>query len=1077
MKARRARTSIRNIARQGPRSFASVQNTFAQTKTDTNYANKYNNNTNLQDNKLSTNTTTYVATTRRVVTNSMDGTALPASLNEKSLTMAHMASTVDTTQRGTSRTRTPKDNHKHLYKKQNIISIKFKSNLNANATVYVYQPSPTSYSTVELKDAEIKTLNTGRYDALRDKELEGGTDLERAKDIETEVMGDKHQRVKQGILVRVKRKNQSKNLKVHFMKPTSPPTNKVHKTIIHEVKRTVNIGDKERAQSIQTYKGVPRTTGRYVDAPATATSTAEGTSPAAQKVQTAEGKPPAAQNVQTIAAQSKQVHKTITHEVTSTIKLRDKEEAHPIRTIKRVPSTKGKYIDAPASAAPAAHSTQPEDNGFSPTVQTAQTDTPSITEQVPGVVQPADIFLHGQPFNPPQVDKMPELLRRRLHHAAKRCVVDARQSIEQLCKRVPKVSSCRFAEAIEIAMSYAPEHETPDFSPVELFKVAEGSTTIETSDARDLFELLFVGLGCFPAGCELEWSVKPTINSNPRKLMVRVGQLPGEVPKYDPISGKERLMSLCSDEVTARRYMGPFTLKEAMALFPEGLVVSSGFIISKPKALTTAHRLVHNGSSRESPNINGATVDDYQVRLDHTSYYLEMVREQLRVAAGRPVFQVVADVSKCYRRFGVRSADRARYCLRCDVQKDAVVPFFDGNAASTVTTKTVKKGEMLIYCDTRLPFGMSASVSSCVRITNFMRDLIKESILGKAGTVAAYIDDFAIVGQKTVVDVAIAYQRGLMIRVGLPENIVKMQLVSQLSIYLGVVYNYNGLDGKASIALTEKKCKAYLKHVNAVLSRPNIKFMKRTELDSLVGKLAHCAQVFAQAKIFYQRLLAALRINRGWKVPIGQQELDDLRWWRVLLMSHRGTVILDPADWQNQDTHKIYTDASQTGYGVMFEGKYFYGSWDADTCAAIAREEISINELELVCLNMALETWGKEMNGKRIIFRCDNTSCVHNIEKESSQQTMRAALLRRLYVVAGMYGIQLKSTWIPTIKNLHADYLSRNKLTQFLSLPQKFPLLHVEEPCLDSVALLTDPLGPANPSSPEWTFSWQTVRN
>ena len=126
---------------------------------------------------------------------------------------------------------------------------------------------------------------------------------------------------------------------------------------------------------------------------------------------------------------------------------------------------------------------------------------------------------------------------------------------------------------------------------------------------------------------------------------------------------------------------------------------------------------------------------------------------------------------------------------------------------------------------------------------------------------------------------------------------------------------------------------------------------------------------------------------------------------------------------------------------------------------------------------MALETWGKEMNGKRIIFRCDNTSCVHNIEKESSQQTMRAALLRRLYVVAGMYGIQLKSTWIPTIKNLHADYLSRNKLTQFLSLPQKFPLLHVEDPCLDSVALLTDPLGPANPSSPEWTFSWQTVRN
>ena len=702
------------------------------------------------------------------------------------------------------------------------------------------------------------------------------------------------------------------------------------------------------------------------------------------------------------------------------------------------------------------------------------TATPVVPKQRP--IPPSSAMLFGSPFKPPATTPMSPALAMLVSKAARYCLDHSRAPVLQLRERVPDMHSCHFAVAIAMAMEMAPMRVSPDFSAVDLFLVSKGSKTIDTPAARELFELLFVGLGCFPVGCDdLEWNEEPIVNINPRNLVVHVGHLPGDPTPTDPVSGKDRLLALASDEVRAKRYLGPFTVREAMERYREGgIIVSQAFIIAKLKAVSTAHRLVHNGSSKHG-NINAATIDSYQVRLDHTSKFLELAREQMRLAAGAPLFQVVADVSKCYRRMGVRTSDTPRYGIRVDADKSSSVPFFDGDPSSGVSSKQVKKGQMLIYFDTCLPFGTSSSVSSCVRVTTYMRDVVRELLINRPGTAASYIDDFGIIGQKDTADFAIGLMRGLMKRVGLPENDAKMQLVSQLSVFLGIEYDWS----VPSMSLPAKKQHAYLRHVSHFLSRgtPNIRV---SELSSLVGKLAHCAQIFVQAKIFYQRLLAALRATSakslrgkaGKFVRLGPPELDDLRWWQVLLREHSGTVILDSEEWSPASTHKIYTDASsRTGYGVMWRGNYFHGRWDDATQAAIDVGRISINELELVCLTMALETFGRQLRGKRILFRCDNTSVVHNIASGSSQRLARAAILRRLYVVAAMYGIQLKSTWIPTNDNEHADALSRADFDRFFSLPQRFPLHQVQAPCLESLELLTNPLGPANPSSPDWRRS------
>ena len=64
----------------------------------------------------------------------------------------------------------------------------------------------------------------------------------------------------------------------------------------------------------------------------------------------------------------------------------------------------------------------------------------------------------------------------------------------------------------------------------------------------------------------------------------------------------------------------------------------------------------------------------------------------------------VADISKAYRRFGVRLADVPLLGLRADVGVESELPFFDGTHLSS---RSAKPGDLLVYFDIRLPFGAS----------------------------------------------------------------------------------------------------------------------------------------------------------------------------------------------------------------------------------------------------------------------------------------------------------------------------------------------------------------------------------
>ena len=172
-----------------------------------------------------------------------------------------------------------------------------------------------------------------------------------------------------------------------------------------------------------------------------------------------------------------------------------------------------------------------------------------------------------------------------------------------------------------------------------------------------------------------------------------------------------------------RRYLGPFTLAEATARFGPGIIVSSAFIVRRATAVSTKKRLVHNASGPGASSINAAIKDDCTVQLDHSRVFQQRLRTQLQRAGAHQLHLCVSDISKAYRRFGMRHSDVPMLGLRCDAARRRSVPFFD---VKFLRERDVHAGELLVYFDTRLPFGASSSVSSCVRVTCFVRDFVRE---------------------------------------------------------------------------------------------------------------------------------------------------------------------------------------------------------------------------------------------------------------------------------------------------------------------------------------------------------------
>ncbi len=123
-------------------------------------------------------------------------------------------------------------------------------------------------------------------------------------------------------------------------------------------------------------------------------------------------------------------------------------------------------------------------------------------------------------------------------------------------------------------------------------------------------------------------------------------------------------------------------------------------------------------------------------------------------------------------------------------------------------------------------------------------------------------------------------------------------------------------------------------------------------------------------------------------------------------------------------TRKVFTtDASNTGWGALCEGKPTFGHWSK------AESGFHINCLEMLAVCRACQFFLPDLIGRRVLIRSDNMSVVSYINHQGGVSSKRVFILaERLLEWAQLNLRSLRAAHLPRRLNQGADMLSRSNV-------------------------------------------------
>ena len=185
----------------------------------------------------------------------------------------------------------------------------------------------------------------------------------------------------------------------------------------------------------------------------------------------------------------------------------------------------------------------------------------------------------------------------------------------------------------------------------------------------------------------------------------------------------------------------------------------------------------------------------------------------------------------------------------------------------------------------------------------------------------------------------------------------------------------------------------------------NKKWMTLKELQSLLGKLNFASSMVRSGRIFVSRLINSLK-----DFPInGRKRIDsemrkDLGWWLQFMEQFDGITVMPPANWDAPD--KIFSsDACLISGGRWSEGEAFYcrfPQW------LISREDVHINELELITFIVALKIWRDKIQDQNVLAYCDNAVSVEVVNTGKAKNRFTQACLREICFITAKHNAVLK---------------------------------------------------------------------
>ena len=328
-----------------------------------------------------------------------------------------------------------------------------------------------------------------------------------------------------------------------------------------------------------------------------------------------------------------------------------------------------------------------------------------------------------------------------------------------------------------------------------------------------------------------------------------------------------------------------------------------------------------------------------------------------------------------------------------------------------------------IFIDTRLPFGLRSSPA----IFNLFADAICWIIqnIFKVINIVHYSDDFLLVSQNNLrtAHSELNTVKHAFNHLNVPIAEDKLVGPTTTITYLGILIDSTDL----TIKVPDDK---RLDIETTLHTWSHRKKCTKRELLSLIGKLSFICKVIRPGRIFLRRLitLSTTVTQLHHHISLNKEAKADIQWWiQNLPHLNRNSIIPDPLT-INSDDLKLYTDASNTGFGAIYDTAWIQAQWPPHL------HHHSIDFKELFAILAACLTWGGKWQGKRIIFFTDNQPISQIWNSGSSPSSELMSLIRKLYLLAAKLQFTISFKHIMGFSNPVADSLSRFQEHRFRQL-------------------------------------------
>ena len=332
--------------------------------------------------------------------------------------------------------------------------------------------------------------------------------------------------------------------------------------------------------------------------------------------------------------------------------------------------------------------------------------------------------------------------------------------------------------------------------------------------------------------------------------------------------------------------------------------------------------------------------------------------------------------------------------------------------------------------DTRLCFGLKCAPFIFTQVSNFIT-----STMSKLGYkyVVNYLDDFIVFGNtheecQTAQTTLIT----LLGQLGFQVSWKKCSSPSQCTRYLGILFDSVNM----RLLLPEDKLSKLANELRFFEGK--VRATKR-QLQRLCGILSYTSKVIKGARTFSRRVIDLLKAlpDGNIRIKLSAEFHSDLEWWRRWSPHFNGSAYIIDRNWGDGPT--MYSDASLSGYGVVFDDDWIGGFFNSAklpnfTCQSCPEfhwfnldvpEPYNINYLELIPVYLAIMLLAPTCRDRHIVCYTDNTQVVAMINKGTSANDSAMILLRELFWMCVIFNLYITARHIPGKLNVCADYISR----------------------------------------------------